>query len=418
MIKQFNRLAYLDWMRGLAVVFMLQGHLFDGWVRPQDRTGEWFWLSQFLGGFPAPIFLFLVGASLALVLDRMRARGASALQLAQKVLRRGTWILLLAYAFRVEQFLVWYPASKGSDIFRVDTLNCIAVCTLIIGFFSIPFKTRRANIIAMGLSTAAFVYITPWIYPVRSYMPSFLLSYLNGNGQPWYFSIFPWAAFTLAGMTFGYALLEARNRTGEAEFFKGVAGTGICVYALGVTMSLFPALEYGFFDYSLTSPHYFLVRLGWILLMLYGAYKWSARETAGRWSPLIVLGQASLLVYWVHIEMVYGRPLRSFAQSLELAAAARQLLWFLPLMLGLAMARDWRRLADRLKNIADDGGIRNGEMQDHILMHNPPRVVADNLEEVLKMAFRREEKRLDTHAAAFHNTAGATEEAATELRVV
>jgi uncharacterized membrane protein len=368
-------------MRGLAVVIMLQGHLFEGWVRPQDRMGEWFWLTQFLGGFPAPIFLFLVGVSLALVLDRMRARGASSLELAQKVLRRGTWILFLAYAFRLEQFLVWYPASKGSDVFRVDTLNCIAVCTLLIGLFSIAFKTRRANIMAMGSATAAFVFVTPWVYPQRSYVPSFVLAYLNGDGHPWYFSIFPWAAFTLVGITFGYALLEARNRIGEAEFFKGVAGAGICAYALGVTMSLFSALEYGFFDYSLTSPHYFFVRLGWILLILYGAYKWSARKAAGSWSPLVVLGQASLPVYWVHIEMVYGRPLHGLAQSLDITAAAKHLLWFLPLMLGLAMARNWRnwRLPHRFQNVPNDGGIGNREMQNHVFMHDPPRVVADDL---------------------------------------
>ena len=71
-----NRLRYLDWMRGLAAFIMLQGHVMDGWLRPQDRSGEWFWLSQFLGGLPAPIFLFLVGVSLAIVLDSMRAKGA------------------------------------------------------------------------------------------------------------------------------------------------------------------------------------------------------------------------------------------------------------------------------------------------------------------------------------------------------
>src|SRR5215468_7711264 len=117
-------------MRGLAVLIMLQGHVFDSWVRPQDRSGEWFWLSQFLGGLPAPIFLFLVGVSLSLVLDRMRSKGACSLDLTTKVIRRGSWILILAYVFRLEQFLMWYPASRWADIFKVDTLNCIAVCTL------------------------------------------------------------------------------------------------------------------------------------------------------------------------------------------------------------------------------------------------------------------------------------------------
>src|SRR6185436_3028880 len=111
-VKNIHRLTYLDWMRGLAVLIMLQGHVLDAWVRPQDRSTEWFWLSQFLGGFPAPIFLFLVGTSLALVLDRMRAKGASIMQLAMRVIRRAGWILLLAYAFRIEQFLMWYPGSQ------------------------------------------------------------------------------------------------------------------------------------------------------------------------------------------------------------------------------------------------------------------------------------------------------------------
>src|SRR5688500_2268236 len=55
-------------MRGLAAAIMLQGHVFDGWLRPQDRGGEWFWLCQFLGGLPAPIFLFLFAVSLGMVL--------------------------------------------------------------------------------------------------------------------------------------------------------------------------------------------------------------------------------------------------------------------------------------------------------------------------------------------------------------
>src|SRR5262245_1631070 len=113
-----RRLVYLDWVRGVAVVIMLQGHVLEGWLRPEDRTSSWFWFSQYLGGFPAPIFLFLVGASLALVLDRMRAKGASIGELAMKVLRRSGWILFLAYAFRIEQFLMWYPGSHWSDVFR------------------------------------------------------------------------------------------------------------------------------------------------------------------------------------------------------------------------------------------------------------------------------------------------------------
>jgi uncharacterized membrane protein len=342
MKKPSARLVYLDWMRGLGALIMLQGHVFEGWVRPEARTSQWFWLSQFLGGLPAPIFLFLVGVSLALVLDRMRTKGAAWPELTVKVIRRGSWILLLAYLFRIEQFLVWYPYSDWTGIFKVDTLNCIAVSTLLVGLLSTAFKSRAMNITVMGAVTAAVVFLTPWVYPLTG-KPGFIFSYLNGNGNPPYFSVFPWASFTLAGITFGYILLAAKARVGEQEFFKAVAVAGILSYVAGRAMSLSRIFEYGYFDYSLTSPHFFLIRFGWILLILYGAYMWSTRTRASAaWSPLITLGQASLIVYWVHIEIVYGRPFQTFGRSLDVGNAALQLLWLAPLMLLLASHRQLR----------------------------------------------------------------------------
>jgi uncharacterized membrane protein len=342
-----KRLIYLDWMRGLAALIMLQGHVLEGWLRPEDRSSEWFWLSQFLGGLPAPIFLFLVGASLALVLDRMRAKGASLIQLTARVLRRSGWILLLAYAFRVEQFLMWYPGSRWVDVFKVDTLNCIGVCILLVGLASFALKSRRVNIAAMGAITAILVIITPWVYPLRPNISALLLSYLNGNGNPAAFSIFPWAPFSFAGITFGYMLLEAREKFSEARFFDSIAVAGVGAYTIGTVMNFFPIFRYGFFDYSLTSPHFFLVRLGMLLLVAYAAYKWSTRASAARWSPLVFMGQASLVVYWIHIEIVYGRPFRNFARALELVEATTHLLWLVPLMIATVWA--WRMALANLR---------------------------------------------------------------------
>ena len=186
----------------------------------------------------------------------------------------------------------------------------------------------------MGAATAVLVIVTPWVYPLRPNLSDIFLSYLNGNGNSAAFSLFPWAAFAFAGITFGYMLLEGRDRVGEAEFFNGVAVAGVNAYAIGSVMTFFPVFQYGFFDYSVTSPHFFLVRLGWILLIIYGAYKWSTRTRADRRSPVIFLGQASLVVYWIHMEVVYGRPFHNFARALELAEATTHLLWVVPLMFG------------------------------------------------------------------------------------
>jgi len=45
-----------------------------------------------------------------------------------------------------------------------------------------------------------------------------------------------------------------------------------------------------------------------LLIFLCASYAWCKRGPAEiGFSPLIQLGQTSLLVYWVHIELVYGR---------------------------------------------------------------------------------------------------------------
>ena len=77
-----------------------------------------------------------------------------------------------------------------------------------------------------------------------------------------------------------------------------------------------------------------------LMVILTASYAW-CRWGAGQWgfSPLIQLGQASLLVYWVHIEFVYGRVsiLPKRAQSIAVASAG--LLVISLAMLALAYIR-------------------------------------------------------------------------------
>src|ERR1035438_5496083 len=64
-----SRLQYLDWVRGLGAVIMLHGHVWDSFLRDDLRSGGPYILSQFLGGMPPAIFLFLTGVTLAFLMD-------------------------------------------------------------------------------------------------------------------------------------------------------------------------------------------------------------------------------------------------------------------------------------------------------------------------------------------------------------
>ena len=65
-----QRLAFLDWTRGLACVLMFQTHGYDAWLSESVRHTSFFGLSQLAGTLPAPLFLFASGLSLALVFGR------------------------------------------------------------------------------------------------------------------------------------------------------------------------------------------------------------------------------------------------------------------------------------------------------------------------------------------------------------
>jgi hypothetical protein len=75
---------------------------------------------------------------------------------------------------------------------------------------------------------------------------------------------------------------------------------------------------------------------------LLGSYVW-CRWAAGQvgFSPLIQLGQTSLLVYWVHIEFVYGRfsILPKRATTIETATFGLLVIFLAMLLLSLGRTR-------------------------------------------------------------------------------
>src|SRR5258708_16606637 len=71
-----KRLAYVDWMRGLACVLMFQTHCYDSWMSPEAKKSSSLIAWSRLGGtLPAPLFIFLSGVSFALVTANFRDKG-------------------------------------------------------------------------------------------------------------------------------------------------------------------------------------------------------------------------------------------------------------------------------------------------------------------------------------------------------
>jgi hypothetical protein len=113
--------VWLDWMRGLAVLIMIEAHVLDSWTRAADRSGTAFGWSIILGGMGAPLFLFLAGVAIPLSAGSKLRRTGDGATAARLVMRRGLEIFLLALLFRLQAWLLgWAPAHT---LLRVDILN-------------------------------------------------------------------------------------------------------------------------------------------------------------------------------------------------------------------------------------------------------------------------------------------------------
>ena len=349
-----SRLAYIDWMRGLACVLMFQTHCYDSWLSPQARQSRFFMYSQLGGTFPAPLFLFLAGISFALVTEKLRQKNLPPAQIARTTIRRGGEIFAFGLLFRLQEYVVAWGWAPKSDLLRVDILNTIGlsmmlmgiVCWMVLAVRRGP-RTRLALVLTAG-GTALFIsLLTPllWTTWYPRWLPWPLQSYVNGahnlgTPQPGLFPVFPWTAFAFAGLAVGFILQSpwARAQEPRAFFSLGLAGSVLIEFARWLDAQ--PRQLYSVYDYWHTSPSFFLIRVGMLLVILTGSYAW-CRWGAGQWgfSPLILLGQASLLVYWVHIEFVYGRVSILPKHAMGIGGASAGLLAISLAMLALAYIR-------------------------------------------------------------------------------
>lgn len=331
-INGTSRLAYIDWMRGFACVLMFQTHCYDSWLGPEARNSSVLKWSQLGGTMPAPIFIFLAGVSFALVTDRLRGKGMRRNAVARQTILRGAEIFGLGLLFRVQEFALGYPRSPWTDLLRVDVLNILGLSMMLMGVLcwltaaewptgvaaqvTEQLARVRGRTIAAGLAVAAIVaMVTPGLW--TTYRPKFLPwpleSYINGvhifdAPQPWLFPVFPWAAFAFAGLAVGLLLVSdfARRRQALALSLMGASGALACL--LSIAFDRAPVQLYSAYDYWHSSPNFFLMRCGILLVLLFAIFAWCQWGLALKgFSPLLQLGTTSLMVYWVHIEFVYGR---------------------------------------------------------------------------------------------------------------
>ena len=122
----------------------------------------------------------------------------------------------------------------------------------------------------------------------------------------------------------------------------------------GYVTSLLPPI-YNQTSFWTSSPTFFLLRLGVLITAIPIAYAWTA-VARGR-SPIQELGIASLFVYWIHVEMVYGVLSSPIHRRLTFEQVMLAFVVFSVCLYGLLKLKD-RLVNARRVNDTHLGGLR------------------------------------------------------------
>ncbi|WP_242395809.1 heparan-alpha-glucosaminide N-acetyltransferase domain-containing protein [Anaeromyxobacter oryzisoli] len=364
-----HRKLWLDWQRGLAVLFMVEVHVLDAWLSPAAPRGGAFAALLMIGGFAAPGFLYMAGFSQALADAAQARKGVAPADRRSGALRRAAWLLGVAYGFRLAEFLLggaWRRPGGWHDLLKVDILNVIAIGLALAAALAIG-RPRRTGALLAGAAALALVLATPAVADVLRHFDlpraghavdpaarvapnhavDVLLAYLYGSWPRANFSLFNWVAFLLAGAAFAPLAL------GESRPLRWL-GLGAALFALGWAADHGPDL-YAYQNFWRTSPAWFAMRLG-ICAALTGLLQLVPASAERPLAWLATLGRQSLVGYIASVELTYGALMETLSHGIA-GAPLRRALSFRATLTGMlamvvvtwAISAGWERLEARRK---------------------------------------------------------------------
>lgn len=302
-----ERVRAFDLARGLAVLFMIGVHVLWHWGAPDTWTSPVGQVISFLGGpTAAPVFMFLMGASLAFS-SRTSFRALAV---------RGLWLLWLGYLLNVLRGVI--PAYLGltSGIVTADQ----------IAPFTIPWLLTTVDVHHMaGLSLVAIAALRiagrpGWVWLALAAAVVLAGPFLRGlefgtplldapltpllSGAPnVYYAVVPWIAYPLVGAVFGSVMAHATDRP---RVFRWGAAVGLilCVAGVGLFVASPPSFDVN--TYWRMPPSYFVGITGLVLVWLFACdlvvrhvrenrtfvflYGWSSRVIAIYFTHWLIVG--------------------------------------------------------------------------------------------------------------------------------
>ena len=308
-MKEKVRYISADLLRGLVIIIMIEVHVFNAFLLPELRQTGWFNVLNFINGLVAPSFLFVSGfafqVSSGSKLDEMRKLGKAFWKKMMRIFQ----IIIIGYALHLPFYSLPKTINETTPqlleaFLAVDVLQCIGFGLLFLFLTRLLIQSDKNYHYFLIISLIVVTLVSPlfWKIEFLNFLPLVIANYFN-RMQGSLFPLFPWVNFLLAGAVFAKYFVDARERNEEEKFIKNITITGLAVLLFG---HLFYS---GLFPQKLTSiipnPVFFLERLGYIIVLFY--LFWIVdRKTNAKNSFIMDASRESLLVYWLHLIIIFG----------------------------------------------------------------------------------------------------------------
>ena len=302
-VTRAHRVVFVDLGRFLALAFMLYGHTVDALLDPAYREGAWFEVWQFQRGLTSSLFLLLSGFAFSVATVRRWGEYQWASPALVRRVRRFGLFVLLGYALHMPvSRLADLPAASAEQwqaLLAVDVLQLIGVTYLIVQGLVLLTRTPQRFLAASLVLGLVVVGVTPLVRGLDwSWLPAPLAAYFTpATGS--LFPLFPYAAHILLGAALGQ-IYAGWGASRLLEFAgRALVAPGAVLAAASVAA---PALFGASMSSSLVQV---ALRLGTCLLIL-ALVAYASRRIERLPRVVSAMAQETLLVYFVHLCLVYG----------------------------------------------------------------------------------------------------------------
>jgi len=309
-----ERILFLDLLRFVAVVMMVEGHTIDVLIAGEFKTpnSAFYSVWSYFRGFTAPIFMFTSGVVFTYLLTRRNLPFRDNPRV-QKGVKRFAALMIIGYLLHLPT-LKFYSLENVTDeqwlmFFNVDALQLIASGLLfILAIYFVADKWKIKLRILLFAATLALLVVSPIAARINwtEILPLPLAAYFYG-GNLSFFPLFPWLGYVTSGAILGNYLSTHKHILLERKTVYLFLYIGLTLIVSSELIGGIKEFVFKEFDWLWVSKTA-VFRTGAIFLLLSMLFMISL-TVKNVPNSVINYGTHTLSVYVLHLTILYGSVL-------------------------------------------------------------------------------------------------------------